>query len=235
MKSGFETYLKRSGRSANAAARIVRLVRDFERYLAENAGSTLDAAAAQDLEEYIGWYERETGSSAKGPLWAIRYYYQFIGDDDLATLASLLRQQRIQRKPFPLKEFRGVDADDASRLAEAGVENVKQMLKAGATAAGRRALAERSGIPLATIVELVKLSDLSRIAGLKQIRARLYHDSGVDTVEKVAGWDPAAMRQMMRAYIEETGFDGVAPLLGEARAAVKQARRLHKVVEYGND
>jgi hypothetical protein len=67
---------------------------------------------------------------------------------------------------------------------------------------------------------------------VKSVRARLYYDAGVDTVEKMAEWDPEELREMLIAFVEQTGFDGVAPLPKEARNTVETARKLPKIVEY---
>ena len=88
-------------------------------------------------------------------------------------------------------------------------------------------------MPLEAIEELVKLSDLARIPGIKGVRARLYHDAGVDTMEKLAEWEPEALRAMLAEFVERTGFEGIAVLPAEARSAVRQARRLPRVVVYG--
>ncbi|MFX1474618.1 MAG: DUF4332 domain-containing protein, partial [Promethearchaeota archaeon] len=96
----------------------------------------------------------------------------------------------------------------------------------------RKALAERTSIPLEAILELVKLSDLARIEGLKGIRARLYYDAGVDTLDKLAQWDPEELRAMLQAFVERTGFDGIAPLPKEARNAVAKAKELPRIVEF---
>jgi len=93
-------------------------------------------------------------------------------------------------------------------------------------------LAEQTRVPLDAILEFVKLSDLARIAGLKSIRARLYHDAGADTIEKLAQWDPEELGAMLAAFVERTGFDGIAPLPKEARHAVENAQKLPKIVEY---
>jgi hypothetical protein len=106
------------------------------------------------------------------------------------------------------------------------------MLEAGRTPQDRRALAEKTGVPLDAVLEYVKLSDLARIPGTKGIRARLYYDAGVDTLEKMAEWDPVELRAMVISFVERTGFDGIAPLPKEAASAVATARRLPKVVEY---
>jgi hypothetical protein len=93
-------------------------------------------------------------------------------------------------------------------------------------------MVDATGIPLQTIVELVKLSDLARIPGIKGIRARLYHDAGVDTVEKMAGWEPEELRAMLLEFVERTGFEGIAPLSAEAAFSVARAKELPQIVEY---
>jgi hypothetical protein len=184
------------------------------------------------LEAYVACVEREPKASAKTHLWAIRYYYAWTGDDGLRHLAGVLREERIERTPFPLAKFRGVDPAHVSALATFGIKHVKHMLDAGRTPRARQALASRTGVPVEAILELVRLSDLARIPGVKGVRARLYCDAGVDTIEKLATWEPEALRTMIVDFVERTAFDGVATLPAEARSAVRQARRLPKVVDY---
>jgi hypothetical protein len=109
---------------------------------------------------------------------------------------------------------------------------VKQMLGAGRTPEVRQKLAEETGIPPDAIFELVKLSDLARIPGIKGIHARLYDDAGVDTINKMAKWDPEEMRGMLVGFVERSGFDGIAPLPAEAAFSVARAKESPKIVEY---
>jgi hypothetical protein len=232
-KEGLGSFLKRGGRSPSAIQRCLRMAGEFEAYLQQHRGGRrLDEAEAEDLEAFVAWIEREPKASAKTYLWALGYCFEFIENDDLRELAGLLRAQRITRTPFPLKDFRGVDPEHAAILARAGIGNVKQMLKAGRTPDARQKLADETGLPLDAILEFVQLSDLARIPGIKSIRARLYHDAGVDTLEKMAHWDPADLRAMLIEFVERTGFDGIAPLLGEATFSVARAKELPKLVEY---
>jgi hypothetical protein len=232
-KEGFRTFLKRGGRSPSAVQRCMAYVDEFEQYLQEQAGGkALEAAGLDELDGFVEWIEQEPKASAKGHLWALRYYYDYASDKAVRDHASALRQERIQRKPFPLRRFRGVDLQHADALARVGIENVDQMREAGRTPDQRQALAERTGVPADAILEMVKLSDLARVAGLKGIRARLYHDAGVDTLETLAAWEPEALREMLSDFVERTGFDGIAPLPKEAAGAVAQARKLPRVVEY---
>ena len=84
-----------------------------------------------------------------------------------------------KRNPFKLKNFIGVDNDTIAKLEMVGVRNTDQMLTAGRSAESRSELANNAGIPLESVTELVKLSDLARLPGVKGIRARLYYDAGV--------------------------------------------------------
>jgi hypothetical protein len=232
MEEGFHRYLKRDGRSENTAGRVLTYVQEFERYLKEHCNKGLNEANAEDLEAFVAWVEQKPKASAKGYLWGIGYYYKYTSDEEMHHLAGILREQRIKRRPFSLSEFRGINPEYVETLARVGIRNVKQMLEVGQTKRGRVALSEQTGVAREVILELVKLSDLARIPGVKGIRARLYHDAGVDTIEKMAEWEPEELREMVAEFVERTGFVGIAPLLAEVRFTVTQAKRLSKIVEY---
>ena len=232
-QAGFERFLRRGGRSPSATSRCMRHVQEFEQFLLMHRdGRTLEKANATDLEIFVASIESEPKASAKTHLWALRYYYEYTSNAEIRSLAASMREQRIQRTPFPLNKFRGVETEYADKLASAGVRNVSQMLEAGRTPQDRLALAKKTGVPLDAILEYVKLSDLARIPGTKGIRARLYYDAGVDTLENLAEWDPVELRAMVISFVERTGFDGIAPLPKEAASAIATAKRLPKVVEY---
>jgi len=230
-EEGFFRFLRKGGRTPSMARQVIATVTAFEHFLVEQMDKGLDEAGAQDLEAYVAWLEREPKKSAKGHLHALHYYYEYTTNENMASLAGLLRQERIERPPFPLREFRGVQPEQIAKLEAIGVRNVDQMLAAGRTQAKREALAQRVGIPEAAVLELVKLSDLARMPGVKGIRARLYYDAGVDSIEQMARWEPEALRLMVTDYIQRTGFEGIAPLPAEVRFTVAYAKKLPKVVE----
>jgi hypothetical protein len=210
---------------------VIDLVNEYAAYLSD-MDKVLEGATVEDLETYVDWIEMDPKVNAKKQLWAIRYYYQFTGDTGMERHASELRQARISRQPFALRDFRGVDPAYIDRLEQAGIKDVEQMLAAGGTPRSRQALAAKSGVPQEAILEFVKLSDLARIPGLKRIRARLYYDAGVDTVEKIAAWEPQALLAMLTDFVEQSGFDGMAPLPKEVQHAVQTATKLPLVVDY---
>jgi len=232
MNDEFFRFLRRDGRTESVAKRVIRLVGAFERYLVEQRNCDLDSAGAKDLEAYVAWVEEQPKKSAKGPLWAIIYYYEFTENEELRQLVCILRTERIERRPFSLKDFRGLDPGHVERLAAVGIRDVKQMLAAGRTTGQRAALVEKTGLPKTAILEMVKLSDLARIPGVKGIRARLYHDAGVDTMQKMAAYEPEALKAITAEFVARTGFDGIAPLPAEIRFTIAKARQLPHIVEY---
>jgi hypothetical protein len=228
----FRAFLKRQRRKDTAIEQIVSLVGNFEAYYQEYyPGSRLEHATVESLESYVSWLESETGESASKPLWALRYYFDFIENTDLSTLAGEMRAGKIKRKPFHIKNFRGVNPDHIARLGAVFIENIDQMLDEGRTPTLRQALSEQTGIPLEKVLELVQLSDLARLGAVRSVRARLYYDAGL-TPEDIASWEPKELHAMLVRWVKDTGFDGIAPFPKEVQHLVADARRLPPLVKY---
>lgn len=136
-----------------------------------------------------------------------------------------------KQNPFKLGDFRGVNPEYIQRLAARGIKTTTQMLTHGGSRIQRATLAKETGVPGKALLELVQLSDLARLPGVKGIRARLYFEAGVDSVDKMAHWQPEALRVMVTEYVERTGFDGLPPLPKEVSSTVANAQKLPILVE----
>jgi hypothetical protein len=228
----FHKFLKRQRRKESAIQQIIGYVTAFETFLETHyLHKDISRTTVESLESYVSWIESETGESASKPLWALRYYFDFIENPALSKLAGNLRAERIKRKPFPVRDFRGVNPDDIARLEALYIENVDQMVDAGRTPRLRQALAEQSGLPLEVILEYVTLSDLARLNSVRSVRARLYYEAGL-TPEIIATWEPEDLHLMLKEFVTNSGFDGIAPLPKEVHNLVLDARSLPKVVQY---
>jgi hypothetical protein len=137
-----------------------------------------------------------------------------------------------KQNPFNLKDFMGVDPDAVAKLESVGIKHTGQMLSAGQTPESRSSLARRIRIPEDVVLELVKLSDLARLPGVKGIRARLYYAAGVDSVEKIAACEPQALLLLTADFVQNTGFMGIPPLPKEVSSTIANAKKLPKVVEW---
>lgn len=234
-KEEFRKFLRKNGKSQRVIDLTIAHVEEFERYLEEQKGEKkFDKANPEDLDAFISWIEKDESLAAKKYLLGIRYLYEFCPNEEMAILASFRWNERVISSETPLKlgEFRGVSVADLAKLEHAGIRNVNDMIKAGQTSAKRKELSAKTGVSVATILELVKLSDMSRIQGVKGIRARLYYNAGIDTMEKMAKWNPIELREMLTKFVEKTGFNGIAPLPKEAKFTVEMAKRMPKIIEY---
>jgi hypothetical protein len=232
-EDGFRSYLYKGGRSTSAVNRCLQYISEFEEFLSKTkTGVNLDNAQEDDLLDFVSMLDAKPKSKSKSYLWAIRYYFDYASNDEMCILAASLREERIERKPFVLKHFRGVDSGYLDTLAKEGIININQMLTAGVAKKDRQNLANSTGIPEQIIMEMVKLSDLARIPGVKGVRARLYYDAGIDTVEAIAKLKPEELCEIVGEYIAETGFDGIPTLLAEAKFTVAKAKELPLIVEY---
>ncbi len=227
-QAGFRTFLKRAGKREHVIDGLVNQVRAFEKSLGR---ADLHDATAQNIRDYAMSLSQ---SDAKKAMRGVALYFRFMGNVSLAKLSSGIREGEIAttRKEFKLGDFRGVNPDHIDKLAAIGIITVKDMLAAGSTPDARSQLVRRSRIPQKAILELVKLSDISRLGALKSVRARLYYDAGLDTPEKFAAWEPEKLRLMLVKFVASSGFDGIAPLPKEVHNAVMKARQLPKIVQY---
>ena len=230
-ENDFLKYLKKRGKKEKVAEGLINQVRAFEVFLIEKKRCRIENAKKQDIKEYAkGLSKKELKDRMRG----LALYYRFIENNSLVELANKIREGEISktRKSFKLKEFRGVEPDTIDKLMAIGIITVDDMLAAGKTPDSRKKLAKQTSIPSKVILELVKLSDLSRLGAVKSVRARLYYEAGLDTPHKFAKWETDELRKMLIDFVEKTGFDGIPPLPKELRNAIATAWELPHIIIY---
>jgi hypothetical protein len=229
----FTKYLKRKGKKQHVVDDLVRRCNIFEEFLRKRHEASIDDASKEDILAFLDALKNQK-TDVNNYLRAVGLYFRFTSKPELSTLASGLREQRISstRKTFELKRFSGVNEKYVRLLEKEGITTTDQMLERGRTSSDRKELSKKTGVPLESILEYVKLSDLSRLGAIKSIRARLYYDAGVDAQEKMASWNPEELRKMLVSYVKRTGFKGIAPLPKEVKNAVEAARRMERLVDY---
>lgn len=227
----FRQFLKKAGKRGHVIDGLVGQVAAFEDHLTTTGPAGLEAVTKRAIRDYVKTLDPRL---VKERMRGLALYYKFAGNDSLAQLASDIREQGIAstRHAFKLRGFRGVDPKEVARLEAIGIVTIEHLLAAGKTPEARQQLARRTGIARRTILELVKLSDLSRLGAVKSIRARLYYDAGLDTPAKFSQWEPDALREYLVKWVARTGFDGLAPLPKEIRNAIASAARLPQIVVY---
>ena len=228
----FRKYLKRRGKKPSVADRNVSILRDFASYLLEKREKNLDLVTTGDIDAFVMEIEG-TKRSAKGYLYALMNYFHFVGNEDLLHHTKALRLERTRktRRIFLIREFLGINQDHVKKLAAIGIKNVDQMLKRGKTKKQREQLSRQLGIPEGAILELAKLSDITRLGYVKKKLSRLYYDSGLDSPAKIAAFEPKQLHEFFVKFVEESGWHGMVPNPKDLVSNIKSARKLSKIVE----
>lgn len=164
------------------------------------------------------------------PLQLIAEIVKFRVEENLKNFEAKAKTGK-KHNPFKIREFLGINPIVIDKLEGIGIKTAEKLLSAGRTSEQRKALAERLNIPEANILELVRLSDLARLSGVKGIRARLYYDTGFDSVEKIANSTPEELLKITGEFVERTKFPGIAPLPKEVTSTIENARKLKCVIE----
>jgi hypothetical protein len=228
-EDAFRRFMKRDGRSESTIQESLTSLHSFAEYM-NKTGHSIHAATEKDLEEFASKIADER--VIRNMMHSLRYCFQFMENQGLTRKSIEIRGRYLKRTPFKLKDFVGIPTEVISKLKGAGLHNIYQLLGAGSTDMLRRDLSQQLDIPLHVIVELVKMCDLARIFGLKAIRARLYHDSGVDTIDKMSSMNPEELIQLTRSYIKKNNFNGIPPTPKEAEYTIKEAKSASRIVEW---
>ena len=226
----YESYLRKKRKSELTINTCIDNAGKFELFL-KKLSKTPNETTEDDINLFISDHLEDEDVSKF--MWTLQYYFSFLKNQSLLKHVKHVRAEYIKKKrqPFKIKKFRGVKQESIKKLSAVDIQTVDDMLKAGRTKSMRKELSDRTGIPLDEILELVKLSDLSRLGAVKTVRARLYHDSGFDLIDKIAKVTAEELRAKTRDFIEKSGFDGIHPTPKEAQDTVNSARKTKRLIE----
>ena len=230
-KSRFIQRMKKDRKSESTIKRNIEFTEVFERYLLKEQKRKIDKALPKDLEDFKIWGEEKKLRNVRMYFMSLWAYYEFLNKEEMVFKAKEI-MGTIELSAYRLKDFQGVSRKNIKNLEKNGVKTAKQILDIGYTKKGRDKLTKETDVPVESVLELVKLSDLARIPGVKKIRARLYYEAGLDTLQKIAACDSEELRKKSANCIKKTGFKGIPPTPKEAQHTVDMAKYLKKYVEY---
>ncbi|MBI5957121.1 MAG: DUF4332 domain-containing protein, partial [Chloroflexi bacterium] len=117
---------------------------------------------------------------------------------------TILGRQARSYTPTPaeFKDIPGLDPAHVERLAALGIKNTRQLFERATSRADRTVLAQQSGIPAESLLELVQLSDIVRAGFVGPIYARLLYAAGVQSLDSLAQQQPDVLFEQMRAVNE---------------------------------
>ncbi len=133
---------------------------------------------------------------------------------------------------YKIVDVEGIGAVYAEKLQTAGIKDTDALLEKGATAAGRKALAEATEISGKLILTWVNHADLMRIDGIGPQFAELLEAAGVDTVKELAHRVPENLEAKLNETNEAHKVVRRVPALKEVEKMVAQAKELPGIVTY---
>lgn len=152
-------------------------------------------------------------------------------------LLILLQNADINHKNFIIMahkviDIEGVGAAYAEKLAAAGINNTDELLEKCAAPAGRKALAEETGIEEKKILRWCNHADLFRVKGVGPQFAELLEAAGVDTVKELAHRNAENLAAKMAEVNAEKNLVNRVPVASELQRMIDGAKELPGVLTY---
>ena len=133
---------------------------------------------------------------------------------------------------YKIVDIQGVGAVYAEKLVAAGIKMTDDLLEKCAKPAGRKALAEETGISPKLILTWTNHVDLYRIQGIGPQFAELLEAAGVDTVKELKHRVAANLQAKLEEVNAEKNLTNRVPAVKEVEKMIEQAKELPAAVEY---
>jgi len=133
---------------------------------------------------------------------------------------------------YKIEEIEGIGPSTAKKLATAKIMSTEDLLEQCANPAGRKAVAETTGIGESQVLKLTNMADLMRVKGVGGEFAELLKNSGVDTVKELATRNAQNLAAKMAEVNEEKKLTRTTPSASEVEKWVAGAKELPPRLTY---
>ncbi|MDE5998010.1 MAG: DUF4332 domain-containing protein [Muribaculaceae bacterium] len=133
---------------------------------------------------------------------------------------------------YKIAEIEGIGDAYAEKLQAVGIKTTEDLLNACATPAGRKKIAEETGISGKLILKWTNHADLFRIKGVAGQFAELLEAAGVDTVKEFRHRVAANLHPKMVEVNESKNLCNRVPSVSELEKMIEQAKELEPVITY---
>lgn len=133
---------------------------------------------------------------------------------------------------YKIIDIEGVGDVYAPKLMAAGINTPEDLLEKCAAPAGRKALAEQTGISEKLILKWTNHADLFRIVGVGPQFSELLEAAGVDTVKELKHRKPENLQPKLEEVNAEKNLCKRVPSLKEVEKMIAQAKELEPMMEY---
>lgn len=192
----------------------------------------------EKLDERFGYFEQIGIKNIKELMQILKKKDKFTELSKVACLSGdyltiLLRELNSTfPKPNKIADFIWLSKNTIDKLENIGIINTEKLYDKVLTKIDRLKLADSTGIDYTEILELTKLTDLSRIKWVGVTYAQMLYDLGVDTVEKVSKSDPIDLHARISQRIKEHNIFKGGIGINDVKILVEAANELPLEIEY---
>ena len=129
-------------------------------------------------------------------------------------------------------DIEGIGPAYAEKLTKNGIRTVEGLLKRGASDAGRKEIADKTGLSHTLILEWVNRADLYRIKGVGAQYSDLLENAGVDTVVELSKRVAENLYSKMLEVNKAKNLTNQMPGVKAVKKWIEQAKKLPRVVSY---
>lgn len=133
---------------------------------------------------------------------------------------------------YKIIDVEGIGEVYSKKLIEAGINTVDDLLEKCTKPAGRKELAEASGISAKLILTWTNHADLMRINGVGPQFSELLEAAGVDTVKEFRHRKAENLVAKMIEINEQKNLVNRVPSVTEVQKMIDQAKELPPMMEY---
>ena len=148
-------------------------------------------------------------------------------------LTILIREiNSLRPNPNKIKDFPEIAENTIQKLEKAGMKTTLDLYSKVLTQKDRSDLAKQTGISENEILELAKLTDLSRVRWVNHTFARVLYEAGYDTAEKVAKADYNELYQKVKQLNAERNLFKGQIGLHDMKLCVEAAKGLRLEISW---
>jgi predicted flap endonuclease-1-like 5' DNA nuclease len=131
-----------------------------------------------------------------------------------------------------LSIIEGINETDETKLREAGIFSLEELLETCISRQGRNELAEKTGLTEKVILKWANQVDLTRIKGIGGEYAELLAASGADTLPELAKLRADDLCTRMRAVNQKKQLVKKIPSQRQVADWIRQAAKLPRTLQY---
>jgi predicted flap endonuclease-1-like 5' DNA nuclease len=133
---------------------------------------------------------------------------------------------------YKIDEIEGIGPAYRESLQKAGVNSTDDLLEHCANPAGRKAMAEKTGLSEKKILGWANMADLMRVSGVGRQYAELLEASGVDTIKELRNRKAENLATAMQTVNATKKLAKTAPTATTVEKWIGQAKNTDPKITY---